>query len=97
MIAKRAAEVGQQPLPLLFRLVGHPLPLEDLDRTQRDRTADRMAAVGIGVHPHGLSRVQDLTNLISDADAAQRKVAGSNPFGELNYVWMNAPMIQGKH
>src|SRR5215475_13837737 len=60
MIRQLAAEVCQQPLALFFRLVGETLPLEDLYRPQRDRTADRMTAVRMGVHPHGLSRVQDL-------------------------------------
>ncbi len=56
-----------------------------------------MAAVREGVHPHVLGGVENLGQLVADADSAQREIARRDRLGERDHVRLDSPMLEAEH
>ena len=91
------SQASQQVRSLLGGLRRKIFTLDDVERSQRDRAADGMSAVGVGVHPRHLAGVEHLSDPLAHADTTQREVAGRDRLRELNQVGLHAPVIQAPH
>ncbi len=55
-----------------------------------------MGAVSVGVHPDRIGRVDGLRDLVGEADAAEREVAGGYAFRELDHVRLDSPVLEAE-